>query len=77
MINLANLISVLSVLVATGDDTNLTIPAIAAGVGVGAIGMSLFVRKGSGDGGRRQRANRRSKSSSVPPTRGRNGQHRP
>ena len=76
MINLANLLSILPVLVATGDDTNLAIPAIAAGVGVGAIGMSLFVRKGSGDGGRRKQANRRSKSISVPPTRGRNGQHR-
>ena len=76
MINLANLLSILPVLVATGDDTNLAIPAIAAGVGVGAIGMSLFVRKGSGDGGRRKQANRRNGSSSVPPTRSRNGSHR-
>ena len=29
MINLANLLSILPVLVATGDDTNLAIPAIA------------------------------------------------
>ena len=77
MINLANLLSILPVLVATGDDTNLAIPAIAAGVGVGAIGMSLFVRKGTRDDGRRKQANRRNGSSSVPPTRGRNGQHRP
>ena len=76
MINLANLISVLSVLVATGDDTNLAIPAIAAGVGVGAIGMSLFVRKGTRDDGRRKQANRRNGSNSVPPTRSRNGSHR-
>ena len=76
MINLANLLSILSVLVATGDDTNLAIPAIAAGVGVGAIGMSLFVRKGTRDDGRRKQTNRRNGSSSVPPTRSRNGQHR-
>ncbi|MBQ6521574.1 MAG: hypothetical protein IJI15_01920 [Atopobiaceae bacterium] len=76
MINLANRISVHSVLVATGDDTHHTIPAIAAGVGVGAIGMSLFVRKGTRDDGRRKQANRRNGSSSVPPTRSRNGQHR-
>lgn len=76
MINLANLLSILPVLVATGDDTNLAIPAIAAGVGVGAIGMSLFVRKGTRDDGRRKQANRKSRSSSVPPTRSRNGQHR-
>ena len=76
MINLANRISVHSVLVATGDDTNLTIPAIAAGVGVGAIGMSLFFRRGSGDGGRKKQANRRSRNGSVPPTRSRDGQHR-
>lgn len=76
MINLANLFSVLSILVATGDDTNLALPAIAAGVGVGAIGMSLFVRRGSRDDGRRKSGSRRSTNGSVPPTRSRDGQRR-
>lgn len=61
MINPMHFSVALSLLVATGDTTDLTIPMVAAGVGVGVIAIALLARRRNKDG---------NASDDVPPTKG-------
>lgn len=66
MLNVMSYLSVLTMLVSVGDSTNLAVPAIAAGVGVGAIAVGLVARRRSKDDG---------KPVDTPPTRSRQSRH--
>ena len=66
MTDLSSLIPLALSIVATGDSTDFTVPALAAGIGVGAIAVALLARRrGKDDGG----------SAEVPPTQGRKSKH--
>ena len=44
MMNLLSFASILPALIAVGDSTNLTVPAVIGGVGVGAVAVALIAR---------------------------------
>ena len=49
MMNALMISPVLSMLVTVGDTTDLTVPAVAAGVGVGVIAIALLARRRNKD----------------------------
>ena len=49
MLMLSNYMGVLATLVSVGDTTDLTLPMVAAGVGIGAIAVALIARRRNED----------------------------